>query len=476
MQDHPAIKVKISENGLAAVVEEVPAWEGSTKGRGKLLEAALTRAGVTRGLDKEAVRQVYSLLMAGSPVPETVVARGRPPRPGQDGRIEYLVSLEREAIGTRDGRGHIDFREKGNLPQVQEGQELARLIPPRPGEPGFTVTSKIIRPDKTKPARLSAGKYVTRQGDTFVAQRQGLLIELEPGKLSVLEVLDLKNVDNETGHVEFSGLVRVAGGVAAGFKVKAGALEAANLEAEAVVEVDETVTVDGPILGVELKAGGTIQCAIVRKSEIECGGDLLVANEIVDSTIKVQGSIKLLSPEGRIVNCDLTVGRGLETGRLLSKGKSPSRVTLGLKGDSGMDREVKLEELSGSRNKLVKDLARMEAEIRVWGREWHESRAPDLAQRIRRKGEELKDLRNRLEEITTRLKEAERAAAREEAGRAYLSVRHSADAGLTITGQRASLVLDRPVQAFSARELFRTDPETGKDGWAIAILDPNISP
>ena len=195
-------------------MEEVPRPGGSDKGLGKLLENALTRAGVNRGLDKEALKKAFSLLLAGSPVPETVVARGKPVKegPGRPGRVPGL--LDREAIGTRDQRGHIDFRDKGNLPQVEEGRELARLIPPHPGESGFTVTGKPLKPEKVKAARLSAGKHVSRKGDTFVADCQGLLIEIEPEKLAVLEILDLEAVDNKSGTWEFSGLVRVAGGVA----------------------------------------------------------------------------------------------------------------------------------------------------------------------------------------------------------------------------------------------------------------------
>ncbi len=472
-QHDPDVKVRVSRDGLTAVLEEIPAREAPPGGGGKLLERALVRAGVCRGLDKEAVGKVLSRLTAGSRVPETVVARGRPAVAARDGRIEFLVALEREEIGTRDKSGHIDFRDKGRLPQVREGQDLARLIPPRAGKPGLTVTGRRLDPGVAKAARLRAGKNVIRSEDLFTATRDGLLVEVEPGKLAVLEILDLEAVDNESGHIEFSGLVRVSGGVAGGFKVKAGALQASNLEAETHVEVEESVTIKDPILGAELKAGGTVVCSLVRKSGIECGGDLLVTTEIVDSKIKAGGRIRLISPEGRIVNSDLTVGRGIETGKILSKGKSPSRVPLGLKTDSGQNPEADLEELMKSRKEVAASLDKVASELREWGEKWRRNRDPDLAARIRRKGEVLKELRRKAAEVSARIREA---ADRAEAGGAYLSVRDSADSGLIIMGRKTSLTLDKPTPCFNAREILRTDPDTGRERWVIAILDPRISP
>ncbi len=482
-RDNLEIKIRVAPDGMTAVLEAIPAPAEKPQGLGGMIEQALTRAKVAKGLDKEALKSVFSSLMEGRPVPETVVARGRPAGAGQGGRVEYLVSLEREKIGTQRQGGHIDFRDKGRLPQVEEGQEVARLLPADPGENGYTVTGRVLKPPKGETVKLQAGKNVIRKGDAFLAQKEGLLVEIQPGRLAVLDILDLEEVGKESGHVEFSGLVRVRGSVAGGYRVKAGALQAANLEAEAEVEVEESAQISGPILSAKLKVGGNLSCALVRKSEIRCGGDVLVANELVDSKVVADGSIKILSPEGWIVNSDLTAGRGIETGRLVSKGRHKSFVTLGLREpdrqEEGGESEGDSDGLREARRDLTSELEKLEAEIMEAGRRWRRTRNQDLAALIRKKGAYLKELKERLEEVESRLGEE----AGESGGRGgdpdrspYLSVRLSADAGLTIKGLRTSLVLDRPLQAFKAMEVLRAEPDSGKEEWVMAILDPNISP
>ena len=474
------ITIRVAPDAMSAVLEAIPAPAQRPEGLGRAIEQALKTAKVVKGLDKEALKKVVSLLMSGQAVGETVVARGKPADSGHGGRVEYLVSLEREKVGTQRQSGHIDFRDRGGLPQVKEGQELARILPAAPGESGYTVTGRILKAAKGESARLGAGKNVARQGDTLVARKDGLLAEVQPGRLAVLEVLDLDEVGKASGHVEFAGLVRVGGGVASGYKVKAGALQAANVEAETEVEVEESAAVGGPILGAKMKIGGDLSCSLVRKSEIRCGGDVVVTNEVVESKIVAAGVIRLLSPEGRIVNSELTAGQGVETGRLVSKGRHSSLVTLGLRETEEPDQEE--DESAGlrqSRRDLGAELERLEAEIMEAGRRWRRTKNPDLAALIRTKGEYLKELRERLAQVEARLsQEAGRTGRREEsrAGEPYLSVRLSADAGLVIKGRRASLTLDRPLQAFKAVEVLRVDPESGKEGWVMATLDPNISP
>ena len=65
-----------------------------------------------------------------------IVAEGAPPKPGQEGQIQYHFDTNRQRIGMDDRRlGRVDHRELNLIQNVKEGETLAtapRRYLPRP--------------------------------------------------------------------------------------------------------------------------------------------------------------------------------------------------------------------------------------------------------------------------------------------------------------------------------------------------------
>lgn len=471
MPDPGEIEVTIADEGLVATVDAEPdSALGEKEIRENLLKA-LKGAGVVYGIDKRAFMDCVRLLAAGETVEEMVIARGRPPKKGQDGRIEMLVEVGERQVGQELGDGHIDFRNRGELPLAKPNQPLAREIAPIQGVPGMSVDGRGIRAPAVEKKRVRMGKSVFREGTDILAKDEGMLVELEPDKIAVLKVLDLEAVDFNSGHVKFPGLVRVAGSIGTGFKVEAESVNAGSVEPDAIIEVEESVQVTGGIMGAKIKAGGSVSAALIRKAEIECEGDLEISSEIVDSQIIAGGKVIVRGHEGRIVNSRITVGKGLESTHLISSGKVKSSIQLGGKSLPGAIPKKGLEEVRETFRKTQTTLKDLAAELKSMGAEWRATKDPGLAARIKELGQTFTKLRADLEFQEDQVYEAERAAVADNPGEAYISLTGRADRGTTIHGLHSSLVLDRQTNSFSAREHRPKGPDGRPGSWTIGIFD-----
>lgn len=447
-------------------------------------------AGVSKGLISDNLRKAVASLEAGEPVKGIVVARGIPAKPGRDASVEVLVDLGGASVGRKREDGHIDFRDRGPLPVVMEGQQLARLTPAVEGEPGWDVTGARIAPPPVETLRLRAGKGVSleRGGRLAAAQHQGLINRRDEDFFEVLKVLEINgDVDYESGHVDFPGLVKISGAVLAGFEVRASMLEVKEMEPGSKAWVEGDISVSGGVMGAEIEAGGDVNALYVRDSKLTCEGDLKVSAEIVGSRVKADGSVWVTSAEGRIVNSEIAAVRGVIAGEIISSGAEPTTIRLGPRKDllqAAASRRKKIRELKKERSDVTEALLAQTEELEVTEHELRDLlvnlKDPDQQENrdnLRSQLDMIKPLRemlkegvgsgsDRLEEIDAELYNLQRELLRLEdkvpRGHVWLDVRVSAAPTTEIFTPHSSLVLEREEHRFSAREVDFTDEATGR--------------
>ena len=79
------------------------------------------------GVDKDALGQaVAKARTEGVVVQDVVVARGRAPEPGEDGCLELKFD-DNTCVGIIGEDGSMDFRERGGIHCVSQGEEVAIL-------------------------------------------------------------------------------------------------------------------------------------------------------------------------------------------------------------------------------------------------------------------------------------------------------------------------------------------------------------
>nr|WP_287411205.1 FapA family protein [Pseudodesulfovibrio sp.] len=254
----------------------------------------------------------------GIPLQDQIFVKGGHPVPGRDGWLEYLVTT-RETAGTEDESGRLDFRNRGTYPMVNPGQIIGRLHPPTAGEGGIDIYGKTIPAHEGKALHVHLGENVIVQDDkvTFESKAKGVVV-MEKGTLSVTECLIIPgNVDLNSGNVKVEhGSVKILGSIQAGFSVSAplhviveDSIESATVYAGGQVEVKGGILMPD---GGQIVCDGDVIAGYLANANIKAGGDVYVANEILNSTIQAEGRLFATSGKGVINGGTILTRKGHE--------------------------------------------------------------------------------------------------------------------------------------------------------------------
>ncbi|HHY17087.1 MAG TPA: DUF342 domain-containing protein [Firmicutes bacterium] len=220
---------------------------------------SVKRSGIKVGLDVEACRRACAEKL----VEPVLIAKGRPSVEGKDGKIEFLIPLEK-VIDLPLDKMQVDFRDSVKIPDVKAGQAVAAKTLAVPGLPGQDVTGKAVQPGKPKDPLFKAGKGVLlkQEGDVLLAVAAISGCPKFNDTSGIIEVDEIffhrGDVDLASGNIKASGSIEISGNVAEGTRV----------ECEGSQEISGTVT------GGNLKAWGSITIrGNVFKSEVSAGKD-----------------------------------------------------------------------------------------------------------------------------------------------------------------------------------------------------------
>jgi uncharacterized protein (DUF342 family) len=322
-----AVKISISEDHMSAVID-FPKEESSgyTVDQVKQL---LAENGIRRGIipDEEIERYLQD-------VPEQErhfeIARGENAVDGKDAAIKYFFDTDPLKIGTLKQGGVLDFRDRGELPQVRKDALLAIREPPSPGKPGMDVFGVEIRPPHPKDIKLRYGKGTVKSEDglTAHAAQDGLPMLSADGKLSVLPRLQISgDVGLETGHVQFDGDVSVGGSIQDGFRVSGGRLSAGEI-LRADITVTGDIAVTGGIIGATIRGDGNLKARYIHDARIHVLGDVVVQKEVIDSDILANGA--LLMETGKVFNSRISAKNGIVANQIGSDESKPCSLSVGI--------------------------------------------------------------------------------------------------------------------------------------------------
>ena len=264
----------------------------------KMIRDELHACGVVSGIDNHAIDFITSTFAAGGkPVSNFPVARGTACRNGRDGTVTFSFETGTEPVYTEKDDGSIDIRETHIARSVQQGTEIATIVPHVDPVPGKDVSGKVISAPRVRKVVLKAGKNVevSKDGLHFFAQKNGRPI-LEADKVSISEIFSIQgNLDLSVGNIDFDGVVEIGGDVEDGFMVKAsrsiiihGLVSACCLEAGLDIQVMGGCNGKGQSL---ITCGGNFEARYINEASIRCKGDVRIKNEIVNSSVTSLGRV-----------------------------------------------------------------------------------------------------------------------------------------------------------------------------------------
>ncbi|WP_309292092.1 FapA family protein [Azonexus sp.] len=251
------------------------------------IHRALAEHNVVYGVDDEAIRQAIASAATGTEG-GIVVARGKKPAHGQDGRLQLLLEI-RSRVPQIDSSGRVDYRNLGDILTVQAGTPLLRRIHATHGEAGKTITGRDIPAKKGKDVafshKLEGVSINPKNLDELIAAQGGQPVEVLGGVM-VEPTFQSKNVNIATGNVVFEGSVTIDGDVQAGMTVKAGGdIEIGGTVEDATLEAGGNIRIKGGVVGSlghpeaeprHIRCKGSFSAAFVQQAAIDAGEAILI--------------------------------------------------------------------------------------------------------------------------------------------------------------------------------------------------------
>lgn len=265
-----------------------------------------------------------------------LIAEGITPIDGKDGYIKYHFDLEKKISPKVLEDGTVDYRELDIIRNVKKGDILAELIPAKEGKSGSKVTGEPIPYKKGRTPLLKYGKNVRllEDGVTLVAEKDGH-VEVKNGKVVVLDVFEVENVDNKVGNIYFNGTVVVRKNAYNGYQIKAdgdvivnGIIEGAYVENEGDVVVKRGIQGHNKLT---INSAGNVTTRFIENAIINSKKSIR-AEAIMHSNVYSNGDIILIGKKGLIVGgiCRAggnihakTIGSSMATKTVLEVGIDP---------------------------------------------------------------------------------------------------------------------------------------------------------
>jgi len=319
-----------------------------------LVKTLLEKRGVISGVitDEKIAEHLRGHLGAGE---KWIVAETLRTQPKIDGKIEYFFNTHDRSPGIFKEDGTIDFKDRGDIPFVKEGELLAKKILWEQVPAGPNVLGEHIRLESLEKVTLKGGTgtMLSEDGLALYATDEG-----EPGLdnrgiVSIYQELIIKNdVGFETGHIDFDGNVFVHGNIKDGFKVSCANLTVSEING-GIISTTGNLKVSKGIINAQVAAQGNITTKFINKSKIKALGDMTVTREIMESSISING--QLLNTEGRIISSTICAKMGLFV-RLVGTEKSEPSVLKPGRNDYLNEAKDKLIEKENKIKILIKTL------------------------------------------------------------------------------------------------------------------------
>jgi hypothetical protein len=284
---------------------------------------------------------------------------------GKNGTVQYFFNTDKKLKPKTNEDGSVDFHSLNVINSVNEGDILVKIEKEVRGIQGMTVYGKRINPRPVKPAKCEVGKNVRANEDKteFYAACTGH-VRIIQGRVVVDDVYGVpKDVDNNTGNIDYSGNVHIKGSIRSGFSVRAGG----DIVVEGVIE-DANVDAGGQIIvkhGINsagtntIKSKSNIISKFIENGRIEAGG-YVQSEVIMASSVKADGDIIVKGKKGFIAGSSCIAGGSVIADTIGSDMGSQTTIEAGQRPDV----KKKLDLIRRSNAKLEEEIERFSTIIK----------------------------------------------------------------------------------------------------------------
>ncbi|NOQ47004.1 MAG: DUF342 domain-containing protein [Desulfobulbaceae bacterium] len=319
--------VELSVDNMQATLFIEPPLEKKQHPDPETVMELLHEAEVIFGINKQAIKNCLDDAVALQEPRRMLVAQGLLPVHGQDATLQFEVE-----VGPLPGKimsnGRIDFRERLMFVGVQEGQLIARKIPPTQGSPGKNVVGEEVsqKPGKDISIKVSDdASYSEETGDVH-ALRSGVLSMVSENTIKVCsKLLIADDVDYSTGNIISRDSVEIGNSVKPKFRVNAlGDIHIGKNIETAWVRSDGNVVVQGGLTGdmATIRARGDVDIKFIEHGRIYAGGTIVLRKNAYYCRLIASGNL-FCEDNARVIGSQLAAGGSISVGHAGSINSKP---------------------------------------------------------------------------------------------------------------------------------------------------------
>ncbi len=316
----------VTGDGMAAFLRKSDTFEEDLSVADVM--AILANHGIVHGVVKPELIQGFlgsAVLGAGA----VKVAEGTPPVQGREARVVYFFETDHLKAGGMDENGNMDFKDRGEIPWVEEETLLARKVPMEKATPGRDVHGRILDPRPVRDIPFSSGKGAFLSADDLeIHSEVAGYPELGwDGEIRVNRTyLSMGNVDYHTGHLSFMGDIMVSGTLKSGFRVKGEHVVISAVDGGEIIALGD-VEVKNGVNGGRIYCLGSVKAKYLQNATISCLGNVRVSKNILDSTIECSGSLYV--QDGEVISSHITAHCGVHVRHLGTEKSAPNQIFFG---------------------------------------------------------------------------------------------------------------------------------------------------
>lgn len=360
MDYNESMELKVTPDGIYAIARFFPPSKNGSRMSEREIRRDLEYHKIVYGINEN---EITKHMEEPQYFKNILIAVGKKPRQGRDGRIDYCFHTDRTVKPRLNEDGTVNFHQLDNIAHVHKGDVLAKLTPVDKGEPGKSVYGKDIRQNAVKKIYFKYGRdvVVSEDGLELISQVDGYAV-LENDKVFVSNEYDIPNdVDNSTGDVEFAGSIVVHGNVRTGFNLKAkGNIEVYGVVEGAVLEADGDVVIHRGVQGMnrcKLIVGGNLVAKFIESASITVAGSI-TADSIFNSKVSAQQEITVTGKGGSIIGGVIRSTKSVEATSIGTEMGAATSIEVGI--DPGVkDRIKELETLIQKKTEEVNKLEQL---------------------------------------------------------------------------------------------------------------------
>lgn len=313
--------------------------------------------GIRYGLLEDGIRQE----LTGRYPRVFPVARGRLPQAGEDGKVTELFRRRKNMHIEVQNENEVDFGQEIPLQPIRTGTPICLIRLPREGTNGTDVTGQTLPAPPVADAQIPQGENTElgKGGQALQASVDGILyIENDLFCIHEQKVIE-GDLDQFQGKLQVSGNLYVDGNVDGGVDVSAtGDIVITGKIGQAqVASIGGTIRVQQGVYGTEgkttLRADRQIQSPVIERADIHAGASV-IAETIVNSTIRSGGQVYVMSGRGMIVDSQIQAEESVVCLRVGNLAGGRSRFSVGYPLDVPESWKKLKDELAGVQSAIEK--------------------------------------------------------------------------------------------------------------------------